>query len=159
MCKKPLRVSQMSNADVTLARGYADDLLRWETRGPGDTANAMRRLAHRYGVPVGLQWSLRYRPPKRLWSDLLSRIEAAHAAERQRQLRKLAHDAEVTARAAGSDHPAVLAAAAALGACGVGGPGADTGLAAAAAGSAIAARPIAAAAVNDLPLWRAIEEE
>lgn len=102
MCKNLLRMEQMTNADVARARSLAGDLLRWETRGPGDTANAMRRLSTRYGLPYGTQWALRYRPPKRLWSDLLACIAAAHAAEKERQLRKLAHEAELTEAVAGT---------------------------------------------------------
>lgn len=106
----------MSNADVARGQLMGAELLRWETRGPGDTANAMKRIAARYGVPVSLQWSLRYRPPKRIWSDLLAKLEAAHAAEQERQWRKLAHDLAVTTEIAGADHPAVVAAQALLGA-------------------------------------------
>jgi hypothetical protein len=118
MCKTCLRVSQMPEADVLHAKSLAADLLGWETRGPGDTANAMRRIATRYGVPYSAQWALRYRPPKRVWSDILKTLQAAHAAERERQLRKLAHDVEITARVAGADHPAVAAAEAVLRASG-----------------------------------------
>lgn len=114
MCKLLLRVAQMPEADVLHARSLAADLLGWETRGPGDTANAMRRIATRYGVPYSAQWALRYRPPKRVWSDILRALQAAHAAERARQLRKLAHDVETTARVAGAHHPAVVAAEAVL---------------------------------------------
>ncbi|MFE1598212.1 hypothetical protein [Methylobacterium sp. ID0610] len=116
MCKKPLRVTQMPEADVIYAKSLAADLLSWETRGPGDTANAMRRISTRYGVPYSAQWSLRYRPPKRVWSDILKTLQSAHAAERERQLRKLAHDLAVTAEITGADHPAVVAAQAVLGA-------------------------------------------
>lgn len=116
MCKKLLRTAQMSNADVARGQMLGADLLRWETRGPGDLANAMRRVETRYGVPFSVQWALRYRPPKRIWSDLLAKLEAAHAAEKERQLRKLAHDLAVTAEIAGADHPAVVAAQALLGA-------------------------------------------
>lgn len=101
MCKNPLRMTQMTNADVMQARDYADELLRWETRGPGDTENAMRRLANRYALPFGKWWALRYRPPKEIASHVLTCIAAAHAAERQRQLRKLAHDIALTEATAG----------------------------------------------------------
>jgi hypothetical protein len=115
----------MPEADVLRARSMASDLLSWETRGPGDTANAMRRIATRYGVPYSAQWALRYRPPKRVWSDILKTLQAAHAAERERQLRKLAHDVEVTARIAGAEHPAVVAAEAVLRAGGAAASGMD----------------------------------
>ncbi len=114
MCKKLLRVTQMPDADVLHAQSLASDLMVWETRRPGDTANAMRRVADRWDIPHGTLWALRYRPPKRVWAHILRTLQAAHAAERERQLRKLAHEHEITARIAGAAHPAVAAASAAL---------------------------------------------
>ncbi len=35
------------------ARSWANELLRRESRGPGDMENAMRRLETRYGIPYG----------------------------------------------------------------------------------------------------------
>ncbi len=52
MCKLLLRIAQMPEADVLHARSLAADLLGWETRGPGDTANAMRRIATRTASPT-----------------------------------------------------------------------------------------------------------
>jgi hypothetical protein len=60
-----------------------------------------------------------------VWSDILKTLQAAHAAERERQLRKLAHDVEVTARIAGAEHPAVVAAEAVLRAGGAAASGMD----------------------------------
>lgn len=104
MCKFRLRVLQMPTAEALEAKGIATELLRWETRGPGDTDNALRRIANRTGIEYGALWSLRYRSPKRIWADIYTALQAAHAAERQRQLRKLAHDIEITAAAAGHSH-------------------------------------------------------
>ncbi|MGV7034879.1 hypothetical protein [Methylobacterium symbioticum] len=147
----------MSDADVARGQFFADDLIRWESRGPGDTANAMRRLAQRSAVPFAKLWALRYRPPKAIASHVLARLAAAHAAEVERQLRKLAHDAEITARIAGPSHPAVVAAEAVLRASGRGAEGADADVAAAAAQPA-SARPPLVKCHRDLPLWRALEE-
>ncbi|WP_091925645.1 hypothetical protein [Methylobacterium sp. yr668] len=97
----------MPDADVMRARSAFDEVLRFELRGPGDTANAMRRIATRERIPFGKLWALRYRPPKEIASHILARIEAAHAAARLRQLERLAHDVEVTASIAGASHPAV----------------------------------------------------
>ncbi len=102
MCKFPLRVSQMITAEVIQAKALASDMLRWETRGPGDTDNAMRRLARRHGIEYGQLWSLRYRAPKRIWADVLTKISQAYEAERGRQLQALKHDTELTAIIAGS---------------------------------------------------------
>lgn len=114
MRKFSLRVSQMITAEVTEAKAFASDMLRWETRGPGDTDNAMRRIARRHGIEYGQLWSLRYRAPKRIWADVLTAIKAAHEAERQRQLRALAHDTELTATIAGAESNSVLKARALL---------------------------------------------
>ncbi|WP_449411435.1 hypothetical protein [Methylobacterium komagatae] len=149
----------MSNADVMRGQSLSNDLLRWETRGPGDTANAMRRIASRAAVPFGKLWALRYRPPKEIASHVLARIEAAHAAERERQLRRLAHDVEITAALAGPDHPAVAAAAAALRAAGGSAEGAAPRVVGAARQSARTTRAAREVELTDLPLWRAANEE
>ena len=96
MDKFSLQVPQMVTAEVTQAKAFAGALLRWESRGPGDTDNAMRRLSRRHGIEYGQLWSLRYRAPKRIWADVLNKIALAYEAERQRQLRALQHDAELT---------------------------------------------------------------
>ena len=156
MFKKLLRMTQMSNADVIRAQGLSNDLIRWESRGPGDLSNAMRRLAGRAQLPFGKLWALRYRPPKEIASHVLARIEAAHAAEKQRQLRMLAHDAKITSAITGPDHPAVRAAEALLRAPdGAADSGARAGLVA----PAVEPAPAREALVNDLPLWRAMSEE
>lgn len=104
MGKFSLQVSQMVTAEVTQAKALAGALLRWEARGPGDTENAMRRIARRHGIEYGQLWSLRYRAPKRIWADVLNKITLAYEAERQRQLRALQHETELTAAvAAGTD--------------------------------------------------------
>jgi hypothetical protein len=104
----------MVTAEVTQAKAFASDLLRWEARGPGDTDNAMRRVARRYGIEYGQLWSLRYRAPKRIWADVLTAIREAHEAERQRQLRALAHETELTAALAAEHQPNSVAKACAV---------------------------------------------
>ncbi|GJD72584.1 hypothetical protein CFIICLFH_0801 [Methylobacterium goesingense] len=154
MCKRSLRKKQMPDADISRAQLFADDLLRWESRGPGDTANAMRRVAHRAALPFSKLWALRYRPPKAVASNVLSALEAAHAREVERQLRKLAHEVETTARIAGPSDPAVAAASAAL-------------RTAEGAHPRVVGPPLASAASLakpvippcDLPLWRASQQE
>lgn len=114
MCKKCLRNTQMISHDIERARQWSDDLVRWEATGWGDAGNAMRRISTRTGIPFGKLWALRYRPPKEIASHVLSRLQAAHAAAQERELRKLAHDVTLTARVAGSDHAAVAKASAVL---------------------------------------------
>ena len=101
-------------ATVTQARQWANDLVRREVRGPGDTANAMRRLEARTGIPWRVFWGLRYRPPSDLWASVHERLRAAYLAECERQMRKLEHDIEITKAVAGPDNDAVREAAAAL---------------------------------------------
>ncbi|MDR7037374.1 hypothetical protein J2X36_002121 [Methylobacterium sp. BE186] len=104
----------MVTAEVLQAKSLCGDLLRWETRGPGDTDNAMRRIARRHGIEYGQLWSLRYRAPKRIWADVLTSISNAYEVERQRQLRKLAHDTKVTEEVAGARRNSVAKARALL---------------------------------------------
>lgn len=145
----------MPDADVMRGQSLSNDLLRWETRGPGDTANAMRRIATRAAIPFGKLWALRYRPPKEIASHVLTRIEAAHAAAKRQQLERLSHDVAITAAIAGPAHPAVRAGEALL--------RADRGSAEGAAPRVVRAprEPAAARVVEltDLPLWRAANEE
>jgi hypothetical protein len=75
----------------------------------------MRRISRRHGIEYGTIWSLRYRSPKRIWADVYTALRSAYQAECARQMRALQHDIEITRAAAGSDHPAVVAASAVLG--------------------------------------------
>ena len=88
MCKKAL---QMSEA-VLNARNWLDAMVKRETRGSGDTVNAIRRLSNRHGIPYGLLWALRYRPPKDLFVGMYQRIEAAYDAETRRAVTALEHE-------------------------------------------------------------------
>jgi hypothetical protein len=123
----------------------------------------MRRIATRAAIPFGKLWALRYRPPKEIASHILARIEAAHAAECERQLRRLAHDVEVTAAVAGSAHPAVAEAQAALRAAAGPAPRRPGRSPAPALVRADAAPRVprlpGAGDLSDLPLWRAANEE
>jgi hypothetical protein len=105
MCKKSLQEAVVS--EVAEAQAWASALTALETRGPGDTDNAMRRVSRRHGIEYGSLWSLRYRTPKRIWADTYNRLRAAYVAECERQMQALHHEIEITRAAAGSDHPAV----------------------------------------------------
>ncbi|MBA9063099.1 hypothetical protein GGQ91_002487 [Methylobacterium fujisawaense] len=145
----------MPDADVMRARSAFDELLRFESRGPGDTANAMRRIATRAAIPFGKLWALRYRPPKEIASHVLARIEAAHAAAKRQQLERLAHDVAITAHIAGAAHPAVREGEALLRAAGGPAEGAAPRVVRAARQQA----PTHPLELTDLPLWRAANEE
>ncbi len=95
MCKKFLRGLQMQDG-VTEARGWALELVRREARGTGDTANAMRRVGHRYGIDYAVLWSLRYRPPKNMVVSVYERLRAAYLAECDRQERLIRHERAIT---------------------------------------------------------------
>jgi hypothetical protein len=101
---------------------YVDEAARWakwlthaEARGPGDMEPAWRRLEARYGVAWRTFWALRYRKPREITASVYARLSAAYQAERERQLRLLQHDMEITRTIAGPDHAAVRSAQALVG--------------------------------------------
>jgi hypothetical protein len=102
-------------AYVDQAAMWAKRLTQTEARGPGDMENAWRRLEARYGVSWRTFWALRYRRPREITAYLFDRLKAAHAAECERQMRRLQHDIEITKAIAGPDAPAVRAAEALVG--------------------------------------------
>lgn len=81
---------------VADAQQWANELLRRESRGPGDMENAMRRLECRYGIPWRTFWQLRYRAPKDVFVGVFFQLKAAHDAECARQERLLAHERKIT---------------------------------------------------------------
>lgn len=104
-------------AFVYQAEQWARELTRLRTRSPGDTDNAMRAVARTYDVPYAVLWRLRYRRShiRDIGVAIYVRLERAYKSECERQARKLAHDASVTAAIAGPNHPAVLTAQTLLG--------------------------------------------
>lgn len=91
----------------------ASEWARWltlrEAQGPGDMPRAWERLERRYGVPGRIFWCLRYRPPKTLSVSIYARLKHAYDAERERQLRLLRHDLEITKAVVGPTDSAVVA--------------------------------------------------
>lgn len=111
MRKKCLRKHQMSDvAYVQQAASWAEDLLGWESRGPGDTDNAMRRLSRKTGVSYATYWKLRYRRPKDLGVSVFFKLQAAYEAVRQHQIKRLTDETKTTAALAGPDRASVRAA-------------------------------------------------
>jgi hypothetical protein len=100
--KSPLQERGMSEAAVEHARTWANNLVLRESRGPGDTDNAIRRVCQRYGLDYWEIWGLRYRPPKRIFFDLYVRLHDAYTAECDRQMRLLKHERERTKALAGA---------------------------------------------------------
>lgn len=102
MSKKGLRVEFVASA-----RDWANALVRRESRGSGDTENAMRRLEARYGIPWRTFWSLRYRPPSDVLTSVFFRLKAAYEAECERQMRLIKHELEITRAKAGPNAASV----------------------------------------------------
>lgn len=86
----------MSTNTVETAQQWASWLLKNESRGPGDTVSAMRRIERKHGISYSLLWALRYRPPQDLWASAFLKLGAAYEAERTRQMRLLQNEIENT---------------------------------------------------------------
>lgn len=108
--KSSLQDELMSTAHVEEAAGIAKWLTQREALGPGDMENAWHRLEVRYGLPWRLFWSLRYRKPRAIASHVYHHLQAVYQAERDRQMKLLRHDIEITKQIAGADSAAVRAA-------------------------------------------------
>ena len=103
MSEKPVcKDAKMTGGEQ--ARTWAQDLVRRETRGPGDMERAMRRLEARYGIPWHTFWELRYRPPADVLHGVWERLRQAHQAEWERQMRLLKHEIELTKAAKPNAH-------------------------------------------------------
>lgn len=103
----------MSDVFVSNAQEWANELVRRESRGPGDYENAMRRLESRYGIPWQTFWRLRHGRLKDVYVSIYVRLQAAYQAECERQMRLLAHEIEI-AKAKGLTHSPAVAKAEAL---------------------------------------------
>jgi len=85
-------------ADVSAtahAQKIVNELIRLETRGAGDTENAMRRIANRYGLSWRLLWSVRYRPPRDIMHGAYVKLVQAYTNECKRQRERLEHEIEI----------------------------------------------------------------
>lgn len=87
--------NNMSDVFVSNAREWANELIRRESRGPGDLDNAMRRLESRYGIPAATFWRLRHGRIKDIFASTYVRLQAAYIAECERQTRILKTQAEI----------------------------------------------------------------
>lgn len=90
-------------------------MVQRESRGNGDTENAMRRLERRHGIPWRTFWALRYRPPTDLFVSVYEKLWAAYQAECERQERLIRHEITITKIKTGPFHPAIRAAQALVG--------------------------------------------
>lgn len=82
---------------VDEAANWANELIRRQHRGPGDTVEAaMHRASNKYRIDHQTLWRLRYRKPKDMLVKAYVRLKAAYEAEIERQEAKLAHELEIT---------------------------------------------------------------
>ncbi|MGU9981517.1 hypothetical protein ACJ4V0_15890 [Phreatobacter sp. HK31-P] len=82
----------MSTSDeryIDVAAERVEEIVRWNSRGGGDTQKAMKQVSRRYGIPYGVLWALRYRRPKGIFWDVVEKIKTAYAAECHRQAVKI----------------------------------------------------------------------
>jgi hypothetical protein len=92
MGKNFLRSSQVyigAHEFVDDATKMAKRMTKHESKCPGDSLKAMRRLAERIGVPYGTFWDLRYRKPKEIptheyWGIFVEYAKNKHKYEAER---------------------------------------------------------------------------
>lgn len=113
MCKFTWVKKQMSDvAYLNEAARWSKDLTRMRSRGPGDLGNAMRSVAHDYGMDYWTLWRLRYRKSslRDIGVTAYMRLKEAYQAECERQMRKLQHEIEITEAITGAASDSVVAA-------------------------------------------------
>ena len=77
---------------VDAASTWTEAMVRRESRGHGDTDNALQRLSRRYGISYRTLWGLKYRKPKDIWATVYLKIQAAYECELERQRGFLANE-------------------------------------------------------------------
>ena len=85
----------MSFAVETAAK-WVRSMVQRESKSPGDTVNAMRRISKRYSIPYSLLWSLKYRPPKDLYVSAYQKLEKAYESEIERGINSLRQEKAIT---------------------------------------------------------------
>jgi hypothetical protein len=95
------REQSVSETYVHEAQRWASALLEREHRGPGDTLDAaMWRAEQKWGIDHNTFWSLRYRPPREIFTSVYMRLRQAYELECVRQEARLQHEL-MLAKAAG----------------------------------------------------------
>jgi len=95
------REQSVSETYVHEAQRWASALLEREHRGPGDTLDAaMWRAEQKWGIERSTFWSLRYRPPREIFTSVYMRLRQAYEMECVRQEARLQHEL-MLAKAAG----------------------------------------------------------
>lgn len=80
----------MSSAQ--LASSYVNKMIERESRGWGDTTNAMKRLNRRYGLSFWTLNNLRIGRSKTVDASLFNRIKSAYLDVCERQIANLQHE-------------------------------------------------------------------
>lgn len=94
MCRETKRLErEMSSAEM--AAGYVRRMVETETRGWGDTDNALARLEMKYGLPYWSLNNLRTGRAKTVEATLFNRIKTAFADQCARHAARLLHEAEM----------------------------------------------------------------
>lgn len=96
MGKFCLRKGNMSPIALTAdARLKFRALVKDEAQGPGDWLNAVRRLAHHYGVPYAKLWAVLYKPPKDISASVYLAITEAYDRQ-ERHFHNVRNETTVT---------------------------------------------------------------
>jgi hypothetical protein len=74
-----------AEAFVEEASAWAKELVRGESRYPGDYLPAMKRVASKLGLPFTVLWALHYRKPKSLGVEKYAAIAKAYADAQARK--------------------------------------------------------------------------
>ncbi len=87
---------EMSSVDMAgEASGFVRRMVENETRGWGDTDNALSRLEAKYGLPFWSLQNLRTGRAKTVEASLFNRIKAAFVDHCGRQAARLLHEADM----------------------------------------------------------------
>ena len=90
------REREMSSVDMAgEASGFVRRMVENETRGWGDTDNALSRLEAKYGLPFWSLQNLRTGRAKTVEASLFNRIKAAFVDHCGKQAARLLHEADM----------------------------------------------------------------
>ena len=100
----------MSDVYLHRASAWADHLVARESRGPGDTDEARRRVASRHRIPYSTFFALKWRKPKcpQRIRGIYEQMREAYIHECLRQVKCLEQEIAITKALSGPDDPAVV---------------------------------------------------
>lgn len=90
-------------SSVETAADYAGRMVDREIAMAGNVETAMRRIEAKTGVGYWVLWSLRYKPPKAIATDLFLKIRTAYFAMCERQIATLMHELAIEKARCGND--------------------------------------------------------